>query len=371
MIKVTFDGYEYFKFKSGQFNHNISENIALKECTLQAVPQEPFKDFITYINEKNWVLAKVYVKDKLFLDGYVNDTNFTYSRSASETQIQITLDDRFVGLRESDIIKTEPTGTLKSYLSNILNELNYAGKFFIPTYDRKISKTQDLVFLGKDVENKNIKTFVRSDLSQYKNAQVLGEICSLAEVILISNGYDQLTFEKTTSNSESIYDMIIPTKTKVSYAEKVGRTSLSQRIVPSKIVILNSKDDSDSYTSVVQYNDAGIPHVQKIHHLSTKASYSDIAKGLNYGFAGIKARSNSFLYKIANTIFDDKGDFFAPNRCVYVEDKTWGIQEIMRILQVGFSIDSENGTELNLNVTTKEAFDNNASIKQKRALMNK
>ena len=43
----------------------------------------------------------------------------------------------------------------------------------------------------------------------------------------------------------------------------------------------------------------------------------------------------------------------------------------MVIMQVGFTVDSSNGTELVLNVTTKEAFDNNASIKQKRALMKK
>lgn len=370
MIRVTFDGDEYFNFKSGQFNHNLSENLALRECILQAVPQESFKDFIVYLNEKNFILAKVYVNDKLFLDGYVNDQNFSYSRSSQDTNIQITLRDRFVGLRESDIIKTQPKGTLITYLTNILDELNYAGSFFLNTYNKKIKTTRDFISLGKDVKDSNLKTFVKSDLTEYKNSQVLGEICSLANVILISNGYDKLTFEKTTTNLEPIYEMRV-SKSNLLYAEKVGMQGVTETLTPSKVVILNSKDEKDNYTSVVQYNDSGMPHIQKIRHLTTEASYSEIAKAVNYGFAGIKARTNSFLYKISNDIFDDNGNFFTPNQCVYVFDEEWGIDEIMRILQVGFSIDSENGTELSLNVTTQNAFTNNASIKQKRALMNR
>jgi hypothetical protein len=371
MIRVTFDGVEYFNFKSGQFNHNIEENLAFKQCSLQATPQEPFKDFITIINEKNWVLARVYVDDKIWLDGFVNDTNFTYSRTGSETTIQLTFDDRFIGLRESDIIKTQPNGTIVNYLSKILDELNYNGSLFLPTYESKIKTTKDLIALGEDVKDVNLKSFVRNDLTEYKNSQVLGEICSLANVIIISNGYDKLTIEKTTTNTESVYDMLIGTRTQVSYAEKVGRTSLSERIIPSKVIILNSKDGNDNYSSIVKFNNSGIPHIQKIKHINTKTSYSEIDKGLDYSFAGIKAVTNSFLYKISNTIFDDNGEFFAPNRCVYVNDPVWGIDEKMRILQSSFSIDSENGNELNLNVTTQEAFDNNASIKQKRALMNR
>lgn len=371
MIRATFDGVEYFNFKSGQFNHNIEQNLAFKQCTVQAIPQEPFKDFITLLNEKNWVLAKVYIDDKIWLDGYVNDTNFTYSRSATETTIQLTFDDRFIGLRESDIITTQPTGTIVNYLAKLLDELNYNGSLFLPTYENKIKTTKDLIALSDGLKDISLKSFVRNDLTEYKNSQVLGEICSLSNVIIVSNGYNKLSIEKTTTNTESVYDMIIGKNTQISYAEKVGRTSLSERIIPSKVIILNSKDGKDNYSSVVKFNNSGIPHIQKIKHLNTETSYADIAKGLDYGFAGIKAVTNSFLYKISNIIFDDSGDFFRPNRCVYVNDPVWGIDEKMRILQSSFSIDSENGTELNLNVTTQEAFDNNASIKQKRALMNK
>lgn len=369
MIKVTFDDIEYFKFSSGRFSHNMSENLAFKECFLRAVPQEPFKDFIVELNEKNWMLAKVYIDDKLYLDGYINDSNFSYSRTASETVIEITIDDRFVGLRESDIIKTTPEGTITNYLAKVLDELNYAGSFFINNYQRKIKTTKDLIALGEGVTDISVKTFVRNDLAEYDNKQVFAEILSLANLILISNGYDQLRFEKTTTNQSSIFDLIIPNKVPVSYAEKVGDKGVSSRISPSKVIILNSNDNSDNYTSVTVYNNSGIPHVQRIAHLNTKASYSDIAKSADFSFAGIKARTNSFLYKIPNVIFDDQGNFFEPNKTVFVKDDSWGIEELMRILQVGFTIDSESGTEMNLNVTTQEAFDNNASIKQKRALM--
>jgi len=368
MIRATFDGVEYFKFSSGQFSHNISENLAFKECLLKAVPQEPFKDFITELNSKNWMLAKVYVKDKLYLDGYINDSNFSYSRSSSETQIEITVDDRFVGLRESDLIKTTPQGTIVNYLSKVLDELNYAGNFFINSYEKKIKTTKDLIALGTDVKDVSVKTFVRNDLAQYDNQKIFAEILSLSNLILISNGYDKLTFEKTTSNKSSSFDLRIP-RVPISYAEKVGNKGVTSRISPSKVIILNSNDNNDNYTSVTVYNNSGIPHVQRIAHLNTKASYSDIAKSADFGFAGIKARTNSFLYKIPNVIFDDQGDFFEPNKCVYVTDEEWGISELMRILQIGFSIDADGGTEMNLNVTTQEAFDNNASIKQKRALM--
>jgi hypothetical protein len=371
MIRVTFDGVEYFKFSSGQFSHNISENLAFKDCSLVAVPQEPFKDFITDLNNKNWMLAKVYVKDKLYLDGYINDSNFSYSRSTTETKITINIDDRFIGLRESDIIKTTPQGTIVNYLAKVLDELNYAGSFFINSYEKKIKTTKDLIALGKDVKDVNIKTFVRNDLAEYDNQQVFAEILSLANLILISNGYDQLRFEKTTTNQSSIFDLNTPNRTGISYAEKTGNNGSSSRISPSKVIILNSNDKTDNYTSVTIYNNSGIPHVQKIAHLNTKASYADIAKSADFGFAGIKARSNSFLYKIPNLIFDDQGDFFEPNKSVFVKDHAWGIEELMRILQVGFSIDAEAGIEMNLNVTTQEAFDNNASIKQKRALMTK
>ncbi len=371
MIRVLFDDVEYFKFSSGSFSHSISENLAFKECSLKAVPQEPFKDFITELNSKNWMLAKVYVKDKLYLSGYINDSNFSYSRSAAETSIEIAIDDRFVGLRESDIIKTTPQGTIVNYLAKVLDELNYAGNFFIDKYEKKIKTTKDLISLGNDVKDVNIKTFVRNDLAEYDNQKIFAEILSLANLILISNGYDQLRLEKTSSNQSSTFDLITPKITPISYAEKVGDKGSGTRISPSKVIILNSKDDSDNYTSVTIYNNSGIPHVQRISHINTKASYADIAKSADFGFSGIKARSNSFLYKIPNLIFDDAGNFFEPNRCVFVKDDAWGIEEIMRILQVGFSIDADNGTEVNLNVTTQEAFDNNASIKQKRALMTK
>lgn len=372
MIKVLFDDRQYLDFNFGQFDHNIDSNLAFKNCILRAVVSEPFKDLITYINSKNFVLTKVFVDDKLFLEAFVNDDNFTYADTPSETTIQLTLSDRFIGIKESDLITTKPQGTLINYLANILKELNYAGKNFINTYNKKIKTTRDLIAIGNNIDTtKQLKTFVKTDLEQYSAEKTIGDICGLVNVVLISNGYDELKFEKISEKTTPVYEIISPGKNLICHFEKVGKTSLGQSLTPSKVIILNSNDEGDQNTSVVKYNNSGIPHIQKINHVNLKASYADISKYVDYSFAGIKARNNSFILKVSNLIFDDNGNFFIPNTCVKVRNEKWGIDEIMRIMQVGFTIDAEGGTELTLNVTTQDSFENNVSLKQKRSLMNR
>jgi hypothetical protein len=72
-------------------------------------------------------------------------------------------------------------------------------------------KTKDLIALGKDVKDVNIKTFVRNDLAEYDNQQVFAEILSLANLILISNGYDQLRSLHDHHTSPNIYFLLYPT----------------------------------------------------------------------------------------------------------------------------------------------------------------
>jgi len=369
MIKITFDGNEYFNFTSIIAEHNIDQNLAFKSINAQAIATEPFKDFITLLNSKNYVLARVLIKDKLFLEGFVNNENFGYSDTSNGTFISINISDRFIGVKESDLISTKPKGSLESYLSNVLNELNYNGTSFIDTYNKKIKSTKDFILIGEGVSNKNLKTFQKPDLVDYDGSKTIAEICSVANVILISNGYDTLSIEKANAYPNPIFNIIRSGSTNISHAEKVGKRSLG--LTPSKIIILNPQDDKDSNSSVVAYNDNGLPHIQKINHISTKLTYSEISKHLDYNFAGIKARTNSFIYKCKNVIFDDNGEFFLPNRCINVLDEKYGIKEVMTLLQVSFSIDSSQGTEIAFNLTTKGAFDDNASIKQKRALMKK
>lgn len=370
MIKITFDGIEYFNFTSLIGNHNISQNLAFKEVIAEAVATEPFKDFIVLLNKESYVLARVFVNNKLFLEGWVNDSNFGYSDSAQGTKITININDRFIGIKESDLIYAEPKGSLESYLSTILYELGYDDELFKDTYQKKITSAKDFVELGAGVDEKHkLKTHERQDLVDYDAAGVLGEMCSIENVLLISNGYDTLSFEKANANKTPTFHIIRSTTTNITHAEKVGAKTVD--IPPRKVIILNTNDKEDSNSSIIAINKNGLPHVQKVNHVSTKQSYKELAQSLDYSFAGIKARTNSFLYKCANLLFDDNGNFFRPNNCVKVLDYKYGIDEVMNILQVGFKIDASQGSEVVFNLTTQRAFDDNASIKQKRGMMSR
>lgn len=370
-IKVLFDNQEYFVFKSLVANHNTDRNMAMKQARLSAVSTSLFRDFIVELNTKTVMLAQVFVNDKLYLEGYINQDSLDYRDSASSgTDIDIIINDRFFPLKQSDIIKTKPTGSLQNFIANILKELGFADEKYIGTYQKQIQSTADFIKFGVNIESQKIKSFAREDLVEKDAISLIGEALSLSHLILISNGYDTVNIEKINSYLDPIF---LLTRSNlgcnIDYAEKTNNNQNAP--TPAKVVILNSSDSKDNNSSVVFINNNGLPHVQKVHHLSVDASYQDIANSLNFSFSGIKARANSFLYKCQNIIFDIDNNFFQPNRAIRVVDEKYGIDEIMVIMQVGFTIDATNGTELTLNITTPEAFDSNASIKQKRALMNR
>ena len=83
----------------------------------------------------------------------------------------------------------------------------------------------------------------------------------------------------------------------------------------------------------------------------------------------MKARDNSYLYKIPHNIFDLKGNFIRPNQSIRVLDDKYGIDSIMSVLQVSFSFDPTNGSELVLNLTPRVTFRENKNIKQQKNKM--
>lgn len=383
-LNVYFDNKEYFKFSNLSANHTTENNISLKEVSLNAVVSVPFKDFIVDLNTKNKMLASVYIDDKIYIEGYINQDNLKYRDSADGgVQIDIIIKDRFIAIKKSDIIKTKPknNGFLQNFICNILDELDFTDPQFINKYQKKVNKSSDLLINGLGVSQQFLKSFARNDIVQKDALSLIGEACTLSNLLLISNGYDTLTLEKPNSYEELIFLGVRNDKMfNISYGEKTGDDF--ENCTPSKIIILNSSEDSidkdgnykgfqDKNTSLLVNYSGGLPHIQKIRNLSVDATYQEISKSINFNLAGIKAKSNSFLYKIPHKIFDVNGNFFIPNRSVKILDEKYGIDEVMTILQVGFTIDSSSGSELTLNVTTKEAFDNNASIKQKRILMKK
>ena len=371
MIKVLFDGKEYFGFTSVSGEYTTENNFVFKEVTLQAVSiKEPFKDFLIELNKRGIMLATLYIRDKIFIEYYINKNSLSYNDTADNgTDISLKILDRFIGLKRSDIIQTKPIGTLQGFITSILEELDYADPKYINKYQRQIKRANDLLVNGQGVKIQDLKSFTRSDLVEKDAFSMIGEACTLANVLLVSNGYDKLTLEKTNSYPESIFTIVRDQRQSNVIAS--GKYGGDDEGTPSKKIILNSSDKKDKNSAVLIRNKSGLPHIHKVKHISVQATYQDLANGMDFQIAGIKATENSYSYKIPNVFLDNDSNFFIPNRSIRVYDEKWGIDEVMTILQTGFTYDADSGSELTLIVSTKEAFDNNASIKLKRSLMSK
>ena len=391
MNRVFFDEKEYFKISSLQANHDIERNMALKVVRIEAIAfQETLKDFLIELNKRGNMLARVDIDGKTYIENYINQDSFSYQDSADGgTEINMIIFDRFFGLKYSDIILTKPEGNLNSFLNNILKELGYFDDNRIKRYKREINASTSFVLNGGGVKEQVLKSFTRKDINYKTAVELVGEALSLSNLLLISNGYDTLTLEKPnpyfnidddlgqfTSDSFANFSLFRNSLgSNISHAEKINDDMNNPN--PSKKIILNSrpsKNDADvktkdSNTSVVVNYKSGLPHIQKIKRLSVQATYQEIAESIDFQFAGIRARSNSFRYRVPNIYNDNQKNFFVPNSPIFVVDEKYGIQEVMSTLQVSFIISADNGSETILVVTTQEAFENNASIKQKRNLM--
>lgn len=372
-IVIFFDGKEYFKFKSVVGQHNIDQNLAFKSINANAILSEPFKDFLITLETQKIMLAQVFINDKLFITGHVNNACLDYRDTATGgTEISVAINDRFIGLRKSEIIKTQPKGSLPSFIQNVMHELQFDGPFYINTYGRKIVTTADFISVQNGISPQSLKAFEKKNFVQDSSAQLIEKMCSFAKVFLISNGSDVLALETPNGFPQSVFSILRQNNiANIDFCEKQG--SRAGIFNPSKIVILNTNRQSkkDEYSSVVTYNDYGLPHIQAVNNISLEASYQEINSAVNFGIAGIQARINTFIYKIPNTIFDSNGNFFQPNRVVKVFDDKFGIDEPMTILQANFTIDSQMGSSTSLNLTSQNSLINNGNVKQKRTLMRK
>ena len=368
-VKILFDNNEYFRFTSANGSWGVENNLAFKEANVSAIPNVQIHDFIKDMKAKGNMLARMFIDDKLFIESFVNSDNFQYRDTASGgTEIDIQLSDRFTGLKNSDIIKTKPVGNLQNFISSMLTELDYSSPSRINTYDRKIKKTDDFIVNGEGVVSQKIKSFARHDIVEKDAKSLLGEALALSNLLLVSNGYDTLSLEKTNSYPSPIFTLLRTDKAcNIKTMEKVGGNS---EPTPSQIVILNSsgvkeegskKIKKDQNSSVIVNYKAGIPHIKKVKHISASASYQDIKKSIDFHFAGIKAAENSFIYRVSNSVFDSNGNFFRPNRLIRLIDHKYLIDEDMQILRFSFNIDPTS-TEISLNLTTQNSFDNNASL---------
>lgn len=374
-VTLEINGQIIFPVKNVSLAHSLNKSIAIKSATLGCVVTKDFKDFLSLLNIKKILLCRLYIDNKLFLEGFVNDKLVHYRDDPNGgTELNIRLLDRFVGLIASDIITSRPKGTLQSFLSDILTELGYVSATFINSYDRKIKTARDFLKSSGDINiDKPLKAYQRSSLVEEDSGNLIGECLSINKVILISNGYDSLTFEQPNLKGKPVYSAYRNIESNraegsIVSVEKYGDMGDASSLTPSIVITLNSyskSTKSDNNTSVISPNAYGIPHVIKLHRVNMQASYQEIGGMMNFAFAGIKARSNSFILRIAGVKFDNNLDFFQPNRTINVRDEKYGLDTDMVILDARLDIDAESGSDLTLNVCFQESFEDNASIKQK------
>lgn len=376
-VELFFNGVEYFKVNSLSASHNISMGVALKVVDIRGIINGSMIDFTKVLATEGVMLASLFIDDKLYMEAFITQKQLSYKENgANGFDILIRLKDRFWSFIKSDVINTKPKGTLKNFISTMLTEMTYNKPLF--PYVKSIKTTADLVTYGPGVTEQKLKTFKENTLQGSKVLDILGKALSMHNLILISNGYDELRLENPSLAALPSFSISRKKgeQTLIKYAEKVG--DKANDIAPSRVIILNTRIEGSGKDKIkdndravgVNYSD-GHPHYQRLNKVSFEGTYQDIKRSLNYNLTGIRARSNSFLYKIANKLLDDNKSFIRPNQVITVYDEKTGIDENMYILQSGFTIAATSGLELVLNLTTKDAFTNNTNIKQRKSLMRK
>jgi hypothetical protein len=378
-IKLTINGSEYFPIKSVALGNSLNKSISIRSATVSAIYSIKLKDFLLELNQSKILLCNLFIDDKLFLQGFINDKLVHYGDSSDGgTNISIRLLDRFVGLVGSDIIYSRPDGqSLQSFMSDILTELGYLSSTFKNTYLKKINSARDFLSVRGNIDiNKPLKAPKRNSLVEEQSFALLGECLSINKVILMSNGYDTLTFEKPNISGaptfEAFRHLSSDRYSNIVSLEKYGEMGDANSMTPSIIITLNSSSDStkkDKNTSVISANPNGIPHIIKVHRVDMNASYQEISGMMNFAFAGIRARSNSFIIRLGNIKFDKNGDFFQPNRTITVYDEKYGHNFNMIIMDARTDIDADSGSQTTLNVSFSESFEDNISIKQKGKIL--
>lgn len=373
-VRLLLNGKEFFSIKSITFNYSLNKSIGIKSASITAISGTNFRNFLLDLEMKKVLLGRLIINNKIYLEGFINDKLIHYTDSAeSGTIINIRIMDRFVGIIGSDIISSRPTGNLQNFLSDILTELGYVSDFVIDTYQRKIKSPLDFLRNKNGFDStKPLIASKRASLVEENSFDLLGETLNVNKAILMSNGYDTLTFEEPNLLGTPVFRCFrYVSKSKQSNynsIEKYGEMGDASSLTPSLVVTLNSyskQSKKDNNTSVISPNPYGIPHIIKVHRLNSESSYEEIQSMMDFSFAGIKARSDSFVIRLKNIAFDSNNDFFTPNKTVTIFDEKFAINRDMIILDASTTIDSESGTDTTLNVTYKESFEDNISIKKK------
>lgn len=362
---------EFLNVTNCEIFWSLDAGIVMKTAEIQGVENPQSKRLLVELNEVNKMLVYLYIDGKLFIKSFITEGMLKWNLSKNGLMFKFTILDRFMPLKISDIIKTKPEAgmPLQVFLANCLSELGFDVKNFSDSYNRKISKASDFIKNGYGIENFiKLKTFKKDDFLSDEGRDLVSQCLALSRVLLISDGIDTLTLEEPNANPFPIYNIDYETDPNISYIGSQSESSQTD-ISPRAVVLLNSYSENGEQTSpVLVDNSFGYPNYFQVKQVSYKATSQELRSMINYGFADIKTRQNSFFISLSNKLFDNNGDFFQPNRKISVYCKKLGFQHNLTLLAMSATID-KNGTELKLNISSEGAFEDNASLRQKLSLM--
>lgn len=350
---------------------SMDAGIVMRTANITGYENPKSKRLLVELNEVSKMVVYLYIEGKLFLKTFITDSMIRWNLSGNGLTFQFTLFDRFFPLKISDIIRTKPKSgmPLQSFIADCLHELAFDAPSFLNSYNRQIKKASDFIKNGSGVgEVVKLKTFKKDTFLAEDGKDLVAECLALSKVLLVSDGVDTLTLEKPNSNPFPIGFIDIQTDNNIYY---IGNQSERKEgeITPRAVMLLNSFDSgSGENNPVLVDNTFGYPNYFKIHQVSYKATSQQLRDMINYGLADIKTRQNSFFIGLKNRVFDDNGNFFQPNRKINVFIPQMGFKHNLIILAMSASI-SESGTELKLNISSEDAFENNATLRQKLSLL--
>lgn len=383
VVRVVFeysDGQlrEFIKPITCNIQWSIDNGFVMKKATIEGVGNKNIRELLSELSIIGKMMVNIYVNGVIFTRSWLTHgmLNYYYD-SGYGVVVNFSIFDRFIAIKASNIVKTKPYNNpiLQGFIGNVLAELDFVSPKYINTYPRKITKGFDLVKNGVGVEGfVALKTFSKDPFVQEEGSSLVGECLSLCNLLLVSNSYDSLTLEKPNADPFVIASIDSQADNDISYVGKVGEPDSESSITPSTVLILNSRGNEKQYkdpnTSLTAKTEFGLPNILRINNVNFDATYKQIASMLDYNFAGIKAKQDSFLFKLKDRVLTQDGkDFYQPNRRVNVYVPELGLHENMVILQMGCNISAQQGSELVLNVSSENSFTNNATLRHKISLM--
>jgi hypothetical protein len=379
-IKILLDNKEYFQYNSITCSHIVNEGIALKSAFINAsITYQNYISFAIDMADKQVMLGSIEIDGKIFLQGFVNLKMISTEVDNTNLRISFAINDRFFPLTVSEVIKIvffRSHGTLQLLFAGILKELGYGD---YTNYPKKINTVKDFIKNGLGVKDIRLTQNIVEYGKQAETIHLINEGCNIYKVLLNSNGYDTLFVEKYNSYLEPIYQINLlfdkknlhPSFSNISSARKIGNDSNDA----SKIIILNPQINrkkpkiADKHTSLIVDYEKGMPNIQTIKSINRQVSYGGLKDAVNQSLIGLNASANSYTYQISDSIFDVNGDFFQPNRYVFVKDELHLINDKMTIVGVAFSIDAVNGINTTFNLSFAESFYDNVNAKHKKNIL--